>query len=329
MNALRIAAMLLGGLAACGSSGAGLGGAAAGGEGATGGEATGGDGPTGGNGAGGSTEGLSIGFDGVQAFDAEVADNAEANARIRQARVFFGHQSIGANTLEGMAALGFAAPWVHWDFPESADYNGGAYFGQEYVGQNGDPKGKAAAFRSFMIDAGYGGRVEIAGMKVCFVDFDDDGAGPAVGDAAEMQALEQAYAAAVSDVREAYPSVRLFHVTPPLVAADYWSVSRNGARVELGDWIQATYGGVDVVFDLQDVESTDPRDGAALRRGGAVGAVRRQRRGGRRAPLAGGLGARRQGVLGDARAHHPRVKACASAPPARLLSRRQHPPRRR
>jgi hypothetical protein len=71
---------------------------------------------------------------------------------------FFGHQSIGANTLEGMAALGFAAPWVHWDFPESADYNGGAYFGQEYVGQNGDPKGKAAAFRSFMIDAGYGGR---------------------------------------------------------------------------------------------------------------------------------------------------------------------------
>jgi hypothetical protein len=96
MNALRIAAMLLGGLAACGSSGAGLGGAAAGGEGATGGEATGGDGPTGGNGAGGSTEGLSIGFDGVQAFDAEVADNAEANARIRQARVFFGSASVDA-----------------------------------------------------------------------------------------------------------------------------------------------------------------------------------------------------------------------------------------
>lgn len=241
-----------GSLAAAGGAEVGLGGAT--GTGASAGTGAGSSG-------GGAPAGLKVGYDGVQAYDAEVGTNSAGQARIRAARVFLGHQSIGANTLEGMASLGFAGPWVFWDFPETADYNGGAYLGQKYIGQNGDPKGKASAFRSFMIDGGFGARVDVAGMKVCFVDFDDDGAGPAVGDAAEIAALEQAYAAAIADVRAQYPQVRLFHVTPPLVAADYWSVGRNALRVEVGDWLEATYGATDAIFDLQDVESLDPATG--------------------------------------------------------------------
>jgi hypothetical protein len=230
-----------------GGDGTGVGGA---GVGATGSGA--------GTGAGGAELGLRVGYDGVQAFDAEIAGSATAQGVIRSARVFFGHQSIGANTVEGMASLGFGDPWVHWAFPEDADYNGGAYFGQQMIGENRHPAGKVDAFRSFMIDDAYGGRVDMAGFKLCFQDFEADGDGDAVSNAPELALLQARYAATIDDVRAAYPDVVLFHVTPPLVAAAEWSADQNATRVALGDWQKQTYGATDVIFDLQDVESTDP-----------------------------------------------------------------------
>ncbi len=211
-----------------------------------------------GAGTGGDAPGLRVGYEGVQAYDAEIAGNATAQDAIRSTRVFFGHQSVGADTIEGMAALGFGDPWVYWAFPDDAGYNGGAYFGQEMIGENRHPAGKVEAFRAFMIDDAYGARVDLAGFKLCFQDFEDDAGGDAAGSSAELAALELTYAAAIDQVRAQFPGVRLFHVTPPLVAAAEWSADQNAARVALGDWLKHTYGPTDVIFDLQDVESIDP-----------------------------------------------------------------------
>src|SRR4051794_18630217 len=98
------------------------------------------------------------------------ADLAQASGL----RVFFGHQSVGANLVEGLEDLrAFAGDTalrlIHDPVDRPAASLPPAFFAEAKLGKNGDPAGKLEAFRS-VVDAGLPGGLDVALIKICYVD---------------------------------------------------------------------------------------------------------------------------------------------------------------
>ena len=92
----------------------------------------------------------------------------------------------------------------------------------------------------------------IAFFKFCYVDFDDgvayfDGGGT-------VETLFDAYRARLVALQARYPGVTFVHFTVPLVT----DAETNLRREAFSRLVRATYGGVEPVFDLALLESTDP-----------------------------------------------------------------------
>jgi len=167
---------------------------------------------------------------------------------VRGARVFFGHYSVGANILEGLAGLAHEA-----GIPVQV--------GEGPVGENTKPLAKFEDFaRHAESPASEGEQLML--MKLCYVDFTPD---------SDPDALVKAYAAAVERVRKARPAVKIVHVTPPLFARStdlkskvkrtlgsaVWEDQANLRRLEFREQLLRRFPG-EPVFDLALVESTRP-----------------------------------------------------------------------
>lgn len=177
-----------------------------------------------------------VGPDGVAAFDTMPA---EAKKALRGARVFFGHQSVGGNIIEGASALGYSFSSVS----ASSDF-AMPKLGEAPVAENHDPHRKISSFSELLLGAKIGLRADVAGFKLCYVDF---------GDVGKLAGLREKYVATMVAIKKEYPALRLFHVTPPLTTK---SAAENRARLGFGTWLKSTYAAKDVVFDLAAVEST-------------------------------------------------------------------------
>ncbi len=130
-------------------------------------------------------------------------------AVLRDARLLFGHQSVGANILDGVrelaSRLGVAPLRVvgEGDVPPS----GGAFV-EVKIGKNGAPESKFAAFRSLVARTGGQAPFDAVTMKLCYADFD------ASTDAARVLS---SYRATVAEVRGALPpGATVVHITTPL-----------------------------------------------------------------------------------------------------------------
>ncbi len=167
--------------------------------------------------------------------------------------VWFGHQSVGQDVMDGVQALldgnpGAEPVVVTTSRPEAM---GAGRWAEFAIGENYDPAGKVSAFKA-AIDGGVGARVDVAFFKFCWVDFDAgsawfQGGGTAAG-------LFAVYRAAMASLRAAHPGVTFVHLTTPL----YVDTERNVQRNEFNALVRATYGGAEPVFDLALLESTDP-----------------------------------------------------------------------
>src|SRR4051812_13036767 len=76
------------------------------------------------------------------------ADVAHAMEALSTTRVFFAHQSVGANIVDGMQALKAEGMGPNLRVMELAasDQLGNGFFAHAKLGTNGDPKGKTDAF---------------------------------------------------------------------------------------------------------------------------------------------------------------------------------------
>ncbi|HNS98198.1 MAG TPA: hypothetical protein PKL73_14705 [Polyangiaceae bacterium] len=236
----------------------GVGGATGGSAGATGGsagETAGAGGATGGSGGGGSQAEFVIGVDGIAAFDAMSSADKDA---LKGTKVFFQHMSVGENLLMGYnnwsppwkggtASLGFVFSSVN----DASSY-GSVELGDKAFGYNGNPFNKIKGFREHVLDMGIGSAVQVAGFKFCYNDLTVDitSTGTDVIDA---------YRSAYQDIEKATSGTSFFHVTTPLQPADQWqTVENNTLRRSFAEFLRSTYaGGRHVVFDLQQIESTD------------------------------------------------------------------------
>ncbi|MBK8010411.1 MAG: SGNH/GDSL hydrolase family protein [Deltaproteobacteria bacterium] len=196
----------------------------------------------------GAAESTAHGVIGASAAALFDALTPEQKARIQQKKVFFGHQSVGDNIIEGTRALGFT-----FEEASTKDDYAQPKLGHGHIPENGDPMRKMASFEAAVNAIGV---ADVAAMKLCWIDFASN------SDVAEMQST---YVSTINELIAKNPGTVFVHVTPPLTTNE---PGLNRARIAFGQWMKNSYGSIAVVFDLAEAISTRP-DGSACEDGGA------------------------------------------------------------
>jgi hypothetical protein len=176
-------------------------------------------------------------------------------------KVFFGHQSVGFNILEGIKTVLAAHPKiglkiVESEHPETVE--GGALV-HAFIGVNGMPGTKLAAFDAVMLK-GIGPKGGIAMYKYCFLD---------ITAATDVQSVFQTYRNNMTKLHAAHPDIKFVHLTTPLtVNGSGWrnrlkrmlgkptAADFNARRNEYNTLLRAEYQSKEPLFDLAAFEST-------------------------------------------------------------------------
>ena len=177
-------------------------------------------------------------------------------------RVFFGHQSVGMNVLDGLRALAAeeGVPLRIVERRTAAGIDPGTV-AHMFVPSNGHPLQKLESFEAAMGPASPADP-DVALVKFCFVDFDPD---------TDVAALFARYQATLARLKAAHPRTVFVHVTVPLTTAEHGpkdllkrilgratSSTVNARREAFSDLLRAAYACREPLFDLARVESTTP-----------------------------------------------------------------------
>jgi hypothetical protein len=180
-----------------------------------------------------------------------------------RARVFFGHQSVGMNILDGTravyAAHGMAAPKIEQE--ATTPSSEGGFINHAFIGENGNPLLKIQDFDK-KLHSGLAGSVDVAMMKLCYVDITSD---------TNVDEVLAAYSSTMADLQRDYPDVTFVYATVPLTTdpgllqtVKRWvkrssqsEQADNVARERLNGMIRRSYSGSHL-FDLAAAESTAP-----------------------------------------------------------------------
>ena len=182
--------------------------------------------------------------------------------RIAQKRIFFGHQSVGMNLLDGIKHLASMADVaVHVVETPLATDVGSATIGHTFIAKNGEPLLKLKNFEKAFgqIPAG----VDIAMVKFCFLDINAN---------TDAKALFSSYKATIDELKKKNPGTTFVHITAPLTdvqrglkqslkrlfgRAPYGTIE-NIRREEYNTLLRQAYQGREPIFDLAKAESTAP-----------------------------------------------------------------------
>jgi hypothetical protein len=182
-------------------------------------------------------------------------------AALGSRRVFFAHQSVGGNVVQGVEALLRERPALGLRLVRSSQPDtivGGAII-HDYVGENGAPASKTEGFGS-IVNATMQHPIEVGMQKFCYADFNKH---------TDPAAFFATYEQSIEALRRLRPNLQIVHVTAPLLEKRF--ALKDVARAVLGktttemqtakvrafnDLLRARYGKVDPVFDLAAVEST-------------------------------------------------------------------------
>ena len=182
--------------------------------------------------------------------------------QLSRSRIYFGHQSVGHNLIEGLRDilrehLEIRLNIVETDSPGTIE---GPLFAHSRVGKNRDPKSKIDAFSGIM-DRGTGTALNIAFLKFCYVD---------VVSATDISELFSAYSEALSRLRAKFPHTTFVHVTIPLTTIEKGpkvglkrllgrplrDYDDNVKRNQFNEMLRKEFAGKDPLFDLAAVEAT-------------------------------------------------------------------------
>ncbi len=182
-------------------------------------------------------------------------------ARLGAQRIFFGHQSVGGNIMDGVAEVAREHPrfGLHVRVDEDVAASGPA-FTHALIGRNGDPGLKTDAFARRIESEG--GRVDIAFHKYCYAD---------LYDTTDVAAVFEHYRQTMSRLHAEFPGILFVHVTSPIQRPrggpkemlKQWlgrssRVADNRARHRFNELMRRTYGGREPLFDLAALEATRP-----------------------------------------------------------------------
>lgn len=180
----------------------------------------------------------------------DTSDLASDLAVVARTRTFFGHQSVGLNILDGVSGVYSqssvsAPPIVSWQ-----DHPAGGFIDHDFIGANFDPGSKIEDFAA-KVRGGIGEQVDVALMKLCYVD---------IGADTDVDALFDKYRHTMDDLQREYPEVTFLHVTAPLTTGQG---PENVTRERYNTLMRKTYADSGRLFDLAAIESTAP-DGSRV-----------------------------------------------------------------
>lgn len=192
----------------------------------------------------------------------EVSDTTWQSLRAK--RIFFGHKSVGANIMDGVADVLRDEPRIGLRVAdgEGAMADSGGAFAHGSVGKNGDPGLKTDDFAR-LIEGPLRGKVDVAFHKYCYAD---------VTEKTDVAAVFAYYQTTMARLRAEFPEVTFVHVTTPLVRVQSGpratlklllgqNPGRYGAnytRERFNDLMRDAYRGKEPLFDLAAIESTRP-----------------------------------------------------------------------
>lgn len=195
--------------------------------------------------------------------------------RLAARRIWFGHQSVGFNIIEGVLELLRARPSIalrviESDDPRPAD---GPALIHARLGANVDPDSKIRGFAERM-DAGIGAWADIALFKLCYAD---------IHAGTDVAAVASRLIGSTDAIARRFPDVALVHCTVPLTALPSapkrWAkrllgkpvreFADNAKRAEFNGLLRDRHGRMGLLFDIARIESTRP-DGRPERNGTAM-----------------------------------------------------------
>jgi len=205
---------------------------------------------------------------------AEVISPSDADLEVvSQGRIFFGHQSVGANLIAGLGMISEDAG-IPLRISESngGPPSDGGTVAHAAVGVNGEPETKIDEFVA-LIDAGIGGSVDVALLKFCYVD---------VTAATDIDALLASYTEMVETLQARYPGSTFLYATVPLTrerdlkeTIKAWfgrgegvGPEDNVAREKFNAALRERLDGTGLLFDIAAVESRMELSGAQHTHGG-------------------------------------------------------------
>jgi hypothetical protein len=192
---------------------------------------------------------------------------------LSQKKIYFGHQSVGANIIEGLKKVIAQRPGIDLNIRETfdaADFSE-PLFAHSPVGRNKAPVSKIERFRE-IVESGVGQAADIIFVKFCFVDIDHE---------TDIESLFKNYVDLVDDLEKDFPNLRVITFTVPLLSKPVgiktrlkkflgrlpWYEKDNVQRNLFNDMLRARFGGS--LFDLAAIESRiDDTKKATFREGG-------------------------------------------------------------
>ncbi len=176
--------------------------------------------------------------------------------------IFFGHQSVGRNILEGIAGVQKEHSGINLRVEELKDKApSGPALWHSRVGKNTQPSTKINEFERVLSE--YGASFDYAGLKFCYVDVNQD---------TDVKALFNEYQLSVERLKKKFPHIKIIHFTVPLEATSWDIISKvksvvktiigkpdaNYRRYEYNQLVRGAYEKNEPFFDLAHIEATFP-----------------------------------------------------------------------
>lgn len=128
--------------------------------------------------------------------------------KIANKNIYFGHQSVGYNIVDGIQELLNTNPHINLKIIEGVE---GIEFSEHCLihatnGHNKNPKSKIDAFYKTFEDS-LAEQVDIAGFKFCYIDFINE---------TNIDEIFEHYKSTMHELIKKYPDVQIVHFTVPL-----------------------------------------------------------------------------------------------------------------
>lgn len=170
-------------------------------------------------------------------------------------RLFFGHQSVGNNILDGIKILNIENNLTMLNIVETKDASDfhSPVFAHYRIGKNYDPTSKIDDFVS-TLESGLGSILDIAFMKLCYVDFNKQ---------TDIYELFSYYQSEINRIETKFPDLKIIHCTVPLtirpqglkgVAFMILKKDGNVYRNRYNELLRKNYNRSDI-FDIAAIES--------------------------------------------------------------------------
>lgn len=192
--------------------------------------------------------------------------------KLLEKKIFFGHQSVGNNIMDGVKAIINENPEIQLRILENKDQfdNKTGFFMHLKVGENQKPDTKIDDFKNILGNH-LSNNIDYAILKFCFVDIEKD---------TDINKLFDNYNQMVKEINKKYPRLTIVHTTVPLIRKEPTSLAiklkkmikkvigksdsgffdnrHNVKRNIFNEMIREKYKSLAPIYDLALIESTYP-----------------------------------------------------------------------